>query len=67
MSAPPAYWNVPQLVLIVELLVRLLFLLSTISSKIREMVTLSPGRHFPPAMGANAKSWGSLVSSSLMK
>ena len=41
-SVPPAYLNVPQLVLILELLLRLLLVLSTISSKISDTVTLSP-------------------------
>ena len=47
-SAPPAYLKVPQFVVIVELLLKLLLALlallalSTISSKISEIVTLSP-------------------------
>ena len=41
-STPPAYLKVPQFVVIVELLLKLLLVLSTISSKISETVTLSP-------------------------
>ena len=61
-SAPPAYANVPTLVEMVRLLLKELFVLSTISSKTSATVIGSPGRYVPPAIGAMPRSTGSFSS-----